>query len=119
MSDELAEQVERGAALLDERRPGWWDVAEVNSVCESDHFLLNAGGRRRGLPYASARWIARVYNPDRSTWPPIHTAYGITTAHAMKRAKRKAGLPPQKPTGQGMQAPAGGESPPLRAQREA
>jgi hypothetical protein len=31
MSDELAERVERGAALLDERRPGWWDEIDLET----------------------------------------------------------------------------------------
>jgi hypothetical protein len=32
MSDELAERVERGAALLDERRPGWWDEVDLSKL---------------------------------------------------------------------------------------
>jgi hypothetical protein len=32
VTDELAERVERGAALLDERRPGWWDEVDVGSL---------------------------------------------------------------------------------------
>jgi hypothetical protein len=36
MTDELAERVERGAALLDERRPGWWDEVDVGSLYLGD-----------------------------------------------------------------------------------
>jgi hypothetical protein len=61
--------------------------------------LISFGGRRRLLPCGTARWIPDEYNPDRSTWAPVHVAYGVTTARAMKRAKRKAGPPPQQPTG--------------------
>jgi hypothetical protein len=32
VSEELAERVERGAALLDERRPGWWDEVDVEAL---------------------------------------------------------------------------------------
>jgi hypothetical protein len=60
-------------------------------------FLMTTGGRRHRLPYGSARWISRVYDPDRSTWKPIHGAYGLTTRHAMRRARRKAGPEPQRP----------------------
>jgi hypothetical protein len=33
---ELAERVERGAALLDERRPGWWDEVDVGRLSIRD-----------------------------------------------------------------------------------
>jgi hypothetical protein len=32
VSDELAERVERGAALLDERRPGWWEKVSLQRL---------------------------------------------------------------------------------------
>jgi hypothetical protein len=35
MSD-LAEQVERGAALLDEQRPGWWDEVDEDDLDVGD-----------------------------------------------------------------------------------
>jgi hypothetical protein len=36
VSDELAERVERGAARLDERRPGWWDEVDVGRLLLED-----------------------------------------------------------------------------------
>jgi hypothetical protein len=32
VTDELAERVERGAALLDERRPGWWEATQLGAL---------------------------------------------------------------------------------------
>jgi hypothetical protein len=36
MPESLSERVERGAALLDERRPGWWDEVNVESLSFDD-----------------------------------------------------------------------------------
>jgi hypothetical protein len=47
MTDTLAERVERGAALLDERRPGWWDEVDVGRL-DIDHCQLCVLGQLWG-----------------------------------------------------------------------
>jgi hypothetical protein len=83
MSDELAERVERGAALLDERRPGWWDEVDVGRLdfdsCEECVLgqlwgSYGSGKKRLGLDWRGATKLGFVGFLGASPGPPWRAA---------------------------------------------
>lgn len=55
------------------------------------YFRMTASGRRHGfIPVASCRWMPKNYNLDESTWRPVFVRFGLTPAHAARRARQAA-----------------------------